>query len=132
MRSRLLSYKNDSSSKSSNFKLLEEDGDIQESSLKGLHKSHNVFQTRLLTSDELTLALLPQNTSRVKVQLFISCRNLDNVDYVGKTDAAVALYTKSDHKKGKWTRHDQTEVMNNNLNPDFMKSFILYYYFEQH
>ncbi len=68
----------------------------------------------------------------MKVQLFISCRNLDNVDYVGKTDAAVAMYTKPDNKKGKWSKTDQTEVMFNNLDPDFMKSFILYYYFERH
>ena len=39
---------------------------------------------------------LPMNTSRLKVQLFISCQNLVNVDYVGKTDSLVALYTKSD------------------------------------
>lgn len=75
---------------------------------------------------------LPINTSRLKVQLFISCRDLVNVDYVGKTDSLVALYTKHDLRKGKWSKTDCTEVMPNNLNPDFQKSFILYYYFEKH
>ena len=62
-----------------------------------------------------------------------------NVDYVGKTDSLVAMYTKSTHhhhggdkKTTKWTKTEQTEVVSNNLNPDFMKSFILYYYFERH
>lgn len=75
---------------------------------------------------------VPQNTSRLKVQLFVSCRDLVNVDYVGKTDSFVALYTKPDSKKSKWSKTDQTEVMQNNLNPDYEKSFILYYYFERH
>ena len=39
---------------------------------------------------------LPTNNTRLKVQLFISCRDLVNVDYVGKTDSLVALYTKHD------------------------------------
>ena len=77
-------------------------------------------------------SVLPLNNSRLKVQLFISCRDLVNLDYVGKTDPLVALYTKSDQKKGKWSKTDCTEVMTNNLNPDFQKSFILYYYFEKH
>ncbi len=81
---------------------------------------------------------MPQNNTRLKVQLFISCRDLVNVDYVGKTDSLVAFYTKSSHnygdgkKAGKWVKSDQTEVIQNNLNPDFMKSFIIYYYFERH
>jgi len=61
-----------------------------------------------------------------------------NVDYVGKTDSLVAMYTKSNHnhgdgrRTGKWVKTDQTEVVQNNLNPDFLKSFIIYYYFERH
>jgi len=81
---------------------------------------------------------MPQNNARLKVQLFISCRDLANVDYVGKTDSLVALYTKSSHnysdgkKTGKWVKTDQTEVIQNNLNPDFMKSLFIHYYFERH
>jgi Ca2+-dependent lipid-binding protein len=45
----------------------------------------------------------------------------------------VCLYSKQS-KDGahKWIKVDQTEVMDNNLNPDYEKSFILYYYFEKH
>lgn len=85
-----------------------------------------------LLDTRLQESVLPLNNSRLKVQLFISCRDLVNLDYVGKTDPLVALYTKSDQKKGKWSKTDCTEVMPNNLNPDFQKSFILYYYFEKH
>lgn len=77
--------------------------------------------------------LMPQTLSRLKVQLFVSCRDLVNMDYMGKTDSLVTLYTKNDNKKGsKWARVDQTEVIDNNLNPDYKKSFIMYFYFEKH
>jgi hypothetical protein len=31
-----------------------------------------------------------------------------------------------------WKKVGQTEMMKNNLNPDFEKSFVLSYYFERH
>lgn len=60
MKSRLLSYKNDNSSGlSSNFKLLEEDDEGLETSKKVLHKSHNVFQTRVIENTEPNISQLP-------------------------------------------------------------------------
>lgn len=60
MKSRLLSYKGDNSSKSSNFKLLEEDDQEEiKATAKNIHKSHNVFQTKLIETDEPQISQLP-------------------------------------------------------------------------
>lgn len=57
------------------------------------HDNHNLNETLSFIGGNNTQI---QSGSRLKVQLFISCRDLVNVDYVGKTDSLVALYTKVD------------------------------------
>lgn len=62
-----------------------------------------------------------------KVELFISCRKLKNMDVLSLTDPQVKLHVE---KNGKWVFFDQTEMISDNLNPDFAKSFIMDFYFE--
>lgn len=69
-----------------------------------------------------------------KVQLFIQCRKLKDVDGVGQgySDPICFVYQKSDTSQTQWTLFGRTEEMKDNLNPDFEKSFIIGYYFEKH
>jgi len=62
-----------------------------------------------------------------KVELFISCRKLKNMDYFSLTDPQVKLFIE---KNGQFIFFDKTEMISDNLNPNFTKSFILDYYFE--
>ena len=41
------------------------------------------------------------------------------------------MYTKGSPTEG-WVKFDKTEMIKDNLNPDFEKSFIINYYFERH
>ena len=66
-----------------------------------------------------------------KIQLFISCRKLKDMDVVGLTDPVCILHAR-DNEQAPWRKVDQTETMKDNLNPDFEKSFMLEYYFERH
>ncbi len=67
-----------------------------------------------------------------KVQLFISCRQLKDVDYIGVSDPICFLYCKNQSSDTNWVLTDQTEEIKDNLNPEFEKSFNLTYYFEKH
>ena len=69
-----------------------------------------------------------------KVQLFISCRSLKDVDGIGQgySDPVCFVYHKNDPKQLEWNLLGRTEELKDNLNPDFQKSFIIGYYFEKH
>ena len=49
-----------------------------------------------------------------KVELFISCSNLKNLDYFSKSDPVVFLYSKG---PADWVKVGRTEVIDNDLNP---------------
>ena len=79
---------------------------------------------------------MDQNTSlnvsnledKESVELFFSCRNLKDMDFIGKSDPLLILYK---HIEGKhFSEVGRTEVIKNNLNPDFTKSFRLEFIFE--
>ena len=79
---------------------------------------------------------MDQNTSlnvsnledKETVELFFSCRNLKDMDFIGKSDPLLVLYK---HIEGKnFSEVGRTEVIRNNLNPDFTKSFRLEFIFE--
>ena len=65
-----------------------------------------------------------------QVELKISCRNLVDMDIFSKSDPFVVVYTKS-NVKSEWREIGRTEVIMDNLNPDFVKSFKLDYFFEE-
>ena len=64
-----------------------------------------------------------------KVQLFISCRKLKDVETFSKSDPFVEVFEKTN--QGSWTKIGQTEVIWDNLNPDFVENFIIDFYFEE-
>jgi Ca2+-dependent lipid-binding protein len=66
-----------------------------------------------------------------KVQFFISGRNLKDMDIVGVSDPFVIVFMR-DHPTQPWKQFGRTEMIKDNLNPDFEQSFIIQYFFEKH
>lgn len=62
--------------------------------------------------------------------MFLSCRNLKNLDVLSKSDPQIEVYTK-DRTIVNWALIGRTEVVNNNLNPDFSTFVECDYYFER-
>ncbi|KAG2385825.1 hypothetical protein C9374_002974 [Naegleria lovaniensis] len=73
----------------------------------------------------------PQCSS--KVELHISCRNLKNMDVLSKSDPRVLVYIgyPQNHPQFTWKLLGETETVRDNLNPNFVKSFVLDYFFEE-
>lgn len=81
-----------------------------------------VAQTKKMT------CLQDQQDLSVKVQLFLECKNLINLDLLSKSDAVVIAY---EFRNNDWVKIGTTEVINDNLNPKFKTSISLSYYFEK-
>ncbi|XP_052779910.1 copine-8-like isoform X2 [Mya arenaria] len=64
------------------------------------------------------------------IELSFSCRNLIDADVFSKSDPMVVMFTKDD-RETQWREFGRTEVIWNNLNPDFVKKFVMQYCFEQ-
>lgn len=62
------------------------------------------------------------------VSLSFACENLPNLDTFTRTDGMVVLYKKSGTS---WQKIGMTEVINDNLNPEWVKSFDVQYFFEK-
>ncbi|XP_056897066.1 copine-5 isoform X1 [Takifugu flavidus] len=65
-----------------------------------------------------------------RVEITVSCRNLLDRDTFSKSDPLVVLYTQGVECK-QWREFGRTEVIDNTLNPDFVRKFILDYFFEE-
>ncbi|KAF0979633.1 hypothetical protein FDP41_001301 [Naegleria fowleri] len=67
------------------------------------------------------------------VELFISCSNLKNKDLMSKSDPIVSAKIGERQKTGEvfWSDLGRTEVQKNNLNPKFIKTFMVAYKFEE-
>ena len=65
---------------------------------------------------------------REKVEFFVSCRSLKNMDVMSKSDPQVILSFK--HQNNKWVEQGRTEVVKDNLNPNFFKTFRVEFIFE--
>lgn len=49
------------------------------------------------------------------------------MDYLSKSDPFIIFYVK---RNNQWSEAGRTEIIQDNLNPNFTKSFIIDYYFE--
>uniref|UniRef100_A0AAX7U313 Copine-8 n=1 Tax=Astatotilapia calliptera TaxID=8154 RepID=A0AAX7U313_ASTCA len=65
-----------------------------------------------------------------KVEITVSCRNLLDRDTFSKSDPICVLYTQAMGNR-EWREFGRTEVIDNTLNPDFVRKFILDYFFEE-
>uniref|UniRef100_A0A8C0U5T5 Copine family member 9 n=1 Tax=Cyanistes caeruleus TaxID=156563 RepID=A0A8C0U5T5_CYACU len=59
-----------------------------------------------------------------------SPRNLLDMDTFSKSDPVVVLYVQVSGSS-EWKEFGRTEVIDNTLNPDFVRKFVLDYYFEE-
>ncbi|XP_074644535.1 copine-8-like isoform X2 [Tubulanus polymorphus] len=63
------------------------------------------------------------------VEVSVSCRNLVDMDVFSKSDPICVLFT-YEIPSG-WKEFGRTEIIWDNLNPDFVKKFVLNYFFEE-
>eukprot|EP00118_Oscarella_pearsei_P004773 m.20861 g.20861 ORF g.20861 m.20861 type:complete len:578 (+) comp28096_c0_seq4:2467-4200(+) len=63
-----------------------------------------------------------------KVQISVSCSSLVNLDRFSKSDPMCVLF---ENKHGSWVELGRTEVVRDNLNPQFAYTFIVDYHFEE-
>lgn len=73
---------------------------------------------------------LDQGGPKQKIQLFISCRKLKDLDFIGKSDPFCEVYLKND-ERSPWIMVMKTDTVMNNLNPDFSTPVTLDYCFEK-
>ncbi|VDI32199.1 Hypothetical predicted protein [Mytilus galloprovincialis] len=64
------------------------------------------------------------------IELSISCRHLIDSDVFSKSDPIGVLF-EMDSANKQYRELGRTEIIWNNLNPDFVKKFVMHYYFEQ-
>ena len=64
------------------------------------------------------LYMVPQEDLFTKIQLFISCRDLLNVDYEGRSDTMCHILMR-EQEGMPWSIIEKTETKMNDLNPDF-------------
>jgi len=67
---------------------------------------------------------------REQVEFYLSCRSLKNLDILSKSDPQVRLYFKN--KSNAWIYYGETEIIKDNLNPNFHKTFLVDFIFETH
>ncbi|KAB5584114.1 hypothetical protein PHYPO_G00103680 [Pangasianodon hypophthalmus] len=65
-----------------------------------------------------------------KIEVTVSCRNLLDMDTFSKSDPVVVLYIQGIGTK-EWREYGRTEVIDNTLNPDFVRKFVLDFFFEE-
>ncbi|KAL0968628.1 hypothetical protein UPYG_G00269350 [Umbra pygmaea] len=65
-----------------------------------------------------------------KVELTVSCRNLLDRDTFSKSDPICVLYTQGIANR-EWREFGRTEVIDNTLNPHFVRKFVMDYFFEE-
>ncbi|XP_052396133.1 copine-9-like isoform X2 [Carassius gibelio] len=74
----------------------------------------------------------PLNSSvpATKIEITVSCRNLLDADTFSRSAPVVVLYVQGIGTK-EWREFGRTEVIDNTLNPDFVRKFVLDYFFEE-
>jgi len=66
-----------------------------------------------------------------KVELSICCSKLADLDVFSKSDPFLILYQEERERSGKWIEIGRTETIDNTLNPEWQKKFVLDYLFER-
>ena len=64
------------------------------------------------------------------VELYFQARNLKDLDTFSKSDPQVRVYVKDGPTVSTWRKVGETEVIQNNLNPDFRTTVQVFYQFE--
>ncbi|KAK2194288.1 hypothetical protein NP493_1g12030 [Ridgeia piscesae] len=70
------------------------------------------------------------STPSTRVEVSVSCRKLQDRDVLSKSDPICVLFTRPFGKEG-YVEFGRTEMIKDTLNPDFVKKFLMDYYFEE-
>lgn len=89
----------------------------------------SAFNTDARGDQEHFIPCAEQTTSIV--ELSISCTNLPDCDIITKSDPQVIVYLLDITGKNKLSELGRTEVIQDNLNPRFVKKVFIQYHFEQ-
>lgn len=73
--------------------------------------------------------MLQMQEDREQIEIYISCRSLTNKDTFSKSDPYVVMKAQNP-QSGLWQEVGRTETIQNNLNPNFVKSLPYEYIFE--
>ena len=63
-----------------------------------------------------------------KLSIGFACENLPNMDTTSESDPFVVLYKKINRE---WKQIGNTEIIHDNLNPQFVKKILVDYHFEE-
>uniref|UniRef100_A0A3B4FF91 Copine family member 9 n=1 Tax=Pundamilia nyererei TaxID=303518 RepID=A0A3B4FF91_9CICH len=66
-----------------------------------------------------------------KIEITVSCRNLLDMDTFSKSDPGNCLLSHTDSSHSSFICFGRTEVIDNTLNPDFVRKFVLDFFFEE-
>ena len=69
-------------------------------------------------------------TTATKVELAVECQDLIDADILSKSDPMCVLFAK-EFTSDRYTEIGRSETIQNNLNPKFVKRFVLDYFFEE-
>lgn len=72
----------------------------------------------------------PEMVPQARFELSFSCKKLKNLDFLSKSDPIVLVYVRTRGQQG-MTLMGQTEIIADNLNPEFVKTVLVDYYFEE-
>ncbi len=97
--------------------------------IKSLFAKKELTPVKSGAASETTTPSVAQHASHNSIQIYISCRNLVDLDVMGKSDPFVELLIKTD-KELRWMSLGRSEVVWNDLNPDFTKIWQANYQFE--
>ncbi|XP_061113259.1 copine-9-like [Conger conger] len=73
---------------------------------------------------------LHSSVPATKIEVTVSCRTLLDMDTFSKSDPVAVLYVQGIGTK-EWREFGRTEVIDNTLNPDFVRKFVLDFFFEE-
>ena len=65
-----------------------------------------------------------------KLEISLACTNLINMDFFSKSDPMIVVFMKNKNTN-RWQELGRTETIDDNLNPEFVKKFIVDYFFEE-
>ncbi|KAJ6650060.1 Copine-8, partial [Pseudolycoriella hygida] len=87
-----------------------------------------------LTSQHLTNEILSEFTTNVmptsQIEMTLSCRDLMNADLLSKSDPYCIVSMKQSQWQDRYFEIGRTERIDDNLNPEWVKKFVLSYNFE--
>lgn len=89
---------------------------------------HRSTSSQYIT-DEMLAPFVKDFLPTSQIELTLSCRNLINADVISKSDPYCVVWMQESGWQDKYYEIGRTETIDDNLNPNFVKKFIVNYNF---